>query len=234
MSLMSSSSPPPSSGGSVGGSAGGGVPQALCFDGKVENYPLWFKMMVSHLIANNMHSVLDSEDVPTAEKAKALHHRLRHKVYAFIMQTIPAGMRQLMARFEGGDAFNLWVAIRAHFNRNTAANQNHSMMKLCGMKLGAQESIAAYAARMQTVASALAAMGAPVGEPMLLHLLTKGLPPSYSAFVDGLVSQQLTLDPTILRLLDHEETLKMKKSAGEIEEANYAGGVQLRQDRTDR
>jgi gag-polypeptide of LTR copia-type len=145
--------------------------------------------------------------------------------YGILIQSLKDEQLRLVQGVARGNAYGIWKILLETYERKSMATRVQLLERLFGTQLRGNESIASYVARLTEIERRLRAQGEQVSESIMVYLLLKGLPPSYTSIVQLMkMKEKLEFTETVEALKNEEERQNVSRNTlpGGTEHANAA------------
>ena len=196
----------------------------IVFDGK--DFGLWKMRMEGLFMA---HDILDVVEKGVGEALQDDHReelqRKSQLAYGILIQALKDEQLRLVQGVVRGDAHGIWKILLETYERKSMATRVQLLEQLFGTQLiqkgNERESMASYVARLTELERRLRAQGEQVSESIMVYLLLKGLPNSYTSIVQLMkMKETLGFNEAVESLKNEEERQNVKKVSG-------VGGAEL-------
>jgi len=126
--------------------------------------------------------------------------------YGILMQSLQDEQLRLVQGVARGNAHGVWKILLETYERKSMATQVQLLERLFGMQVQKGETIAGYVARLTEIERRLRAQGEQVSEGIMVYMLLRGLPASYTSIVQLIkMKDKLEFVETVESLKNEEE-----------------------------
>lgn len=152
-----------------------------------------------------------------------------HLAYGILIQSLKDEQLRLVQGVARGNAHGIWRILLETYERKSMATRVQLLERLFGTQLKANESMASYVARLTEIERRLRAQGEQVSESIMVYLLLKGLPSSYTSIVQLMkMREKLEFTETVEALKNEEERQNVTRSTEGNSTAHANAAEQLK------
>jgi len=138
--------------------------------------------------------------------------RKSHLAYGILIQSLKDEQLRLVQGVARGNAHGIWKILLDTYERKSMATRVQLLERLFGTQLRTGESVTSYVARLTEMERRLRAQGEQVSEGIMVYLLLKGLPSSYTSIVQLLkMKEKLEFTEAVEALRNEEEGQKVSQ-----------------------
>jgi hypothetical protein len=144
--------------------------------------------------------------VSAAAAARDEVRRRSNRAYGILVQCLQDEQLRLMQNVKRGDAHGVWRILLDTYERKSMATKVQLLERLFALTKQASETITSYIARLTEIERKLNAQEEKVSESILVYVLLRGLPASYTSIVQLIkMKDQLEMKDAIEMLKNEEE-----------------------------
>jgi len=186
-----------------------GIKIELCqFDGDLDAFPVWKMRFSSIMNASGLPGIGDLDIIRTDTQMNA-------KLYNLLILSLGDNAIGTILDIKPNKGVDAFKALVKKYERNTSANKRQILRQLFNCHMhdqGMQGNVEIFIDKVKSLLRKLTTIGVTVSDDWIIAVLMNGLTDDYTAAVAALdLTENLTVEMTISRILDHAERIEIKE-----------------------